>query len=138
RPEGATSAQPTGGSGWESGSRSPMTATTGMARSAAWRREVGDSMERPLASVIINNYNYGRFLKASIDSALAQRYPCTDVIVVDDGSTDYSRRIIASYGDKIVSLLKSNQGQASAFNVGFGVSRGEVVCFLDADDSLLP
>src|SRR5712692_386616 len=89
-------------------------------------------------SIIVNNYNYGRFLKEAIDSALNQSYPNVEVIVVDDGSTDHSRGIIASYGDRIIPVLKENGGQGSAFNAGFAVSRGEVVFFLDSDDMLLP
>lgn len=90
------------------------------------------------ASIIINNYNYGRFLKEAIDSARNQTYPNTEVIVVDDGSTDSSREVIAGYGDRIVPVLKENGGQTSTFNVGFGMSRGDVVFFLDSDDVLLP
>ena len=63
------------------------------------------------ASVIVTSYNYGRFLRTAIDSALAQTYPA-EVIVVDDGSTDESRQIIESYGSRIVSLFKSNGGRA--------------------------
>jgi glycosyltransferase involved in cell wall biosynthesis len=89
-------------------------------------------------SIIINNYNYGRYLSQAIDSALNQTYPNTEVIVVDDGSTDDSQQVIASYGDRISPLLKQNGGQASALNAGFIISRGEIVIFLDADDYLLP
>ena len=92
----------------------------------------------PLVSIVIDNYNYGGFVAEAIDSALAQTYPRTEVIVVDDGSTDGSREIIAAYGDRVRPLLKDNGGQASAFNAGFGLSRGEVILFLDADDALLP
>src|SRR5690242_6951979 len=92
----------------------------------------------PLVSVVVNNYNYGSFLKDAIDSALAQTHRNTEVIVVDDGSTDDSRAIIAAYGDRVVPVLKENGGQASAFNSGLARSRGEVVLFLDADDMLLP
>jgi glycosyltransferase involved in cell wall biosynthesis len=92
----------------------------------------------PLASVIVNNYNYDRFLGDAIDSALAQTYPGVEVIVVDDGSTDDSRQVIASYGSRIVPVLKDNGGQTSALNAGFAVSRGEIICFLDADDMLHP
>jgi glycosyltransferase involved in cell wall biosynthesis len=92
----------------------------------------------PSASIIINNYNYGRFLQEAIDSALDQTYATTEVIVVDDGSTDDSREIIASYGNSIIPVLKDNGGQASAFNAGFLVSSGEVVFFLDADDRFFP
>jgi hypothetical protein len=91
-----------------------------------------------LASIIIDNYNYGRFLREAIDSALSQTYPGVEVVVVDDGSTDDSRKIIAGYGARIISLLQANGGQASAFNRGLELSRGEIVCFLDADDTLSP
>ncbi len=93
---------------------------------------------KPLASILINNYNYGHFLRDAIDSALNQTYPHREVLVVDDGSTDNSREIIASYGDRIVPVLKENGGQASAFNAGFAASRGDIICFLDADDFCLP
>ncbi|MBW4502037.1 MAG: glycosyltransferase [Scytonema hyalinum WJT4-NPBG1] len=95
-------------------------------------------MNKPLASIIITNYNYGRFLPEAIDSALNQNYQPIEVIVVDDGSTDGSQQIIANYGKQIIPLLKENGGQGSAFNAGFAKSRGEVICFLDADDVLLP
>ena len=93
---------------------------------------------RPLVSIAINNYNYGRYLRAAIDSALAQTYPDVEVIVVDDGSTDDSREIIASYAKRILPVIKSNGGQGSALNAGFEVSHGEIVIFLDADDELMP
>jgi glycosyltransferase involved in cell wall biosynthesis len=92
----------------------------------------------PLASIIIDNYNYDRFLKEAIDSALNQSYQNTEVVVVDDGSTGSSLEVFASFGERIFPVLKEIGGQASAFNAGFGVSRGEVICFLDADDVLLP
>ena len=93
---------------------------------------------RPLVSIVVNNYNYGRYLRAAVDSALAQTYSPVEVIVVDDGSTDDSRAIVESYGKRVVPVLKSNGGQGSAFNAGFALSRGEIVIFLDADDELLP
>jgi glycosyltransferase involved in cell wall biosynthesis len=92
----------------------------------------------PLVSILINNYNYGQFLDAAIASALNQTYPHTQVIVVDDGSTDQSLEIIAQYGDRIVPVLKENGGQASALNAGFAASQGEIICLLDADDLFLP
>ena len=54
---------------------------------------------KPLVSIIIDNFNYARFIRAAIDSALAQSYQPIEVIVVDDGSTDASRDVISSYGD---------------------------------------
>ncbi len=91
-----------------------------------------------LVSIIINNYNYGRFLAEAIDSALNQTYSPVEVIVVDDGSTDNSRAIIARYGDRIVPILKKNGGIASAYNAGFAASSGEIICFLDSDDYFIP
>lgn len=88
-------------------------------------------------SIVVNNFNYAAFLSSAIDSALAQTYPDIEVIVVDDGSTDDSRAVIASYGDRITPVLKENGGQASACNAGFAASHGEIVIFLDSDDLLL-
>jgi len=95
-------------------------------------------MSNDLASIIVNNYNYARFLREAVDSALDQTYRNTEVIVVDDGSTDGSREIIASYGDRIIPVLKENGGQNSALNAGFSLSRGDVILFLDSDDVLFP
>lgn len=88
-------------------------------------------------SIIVNNYNYARYLRQAIDSALAVQWGDKEVIVVDDGSTDESRAIIASYGERILPVLKENGGQNSAANAGFVVSSGDLVLFLDADDALL-
>jgi glycosyltransferase involved in cell wall biosynthesis len=92
----------------------------------------------PSVTIVITNFNYGRFLRPAIDSALEQDYGDVEVIVVDDGSVDDSRDIMASYGDAFVAVYKGNGGQASAFNAGFVRSTGEVIIFLDADDVLLP
>jgi glycosyltransferase involved in cell wall biosynthesis len=92
----------------------------------------------PLVSIIINNYNYARFLGQAINSALHQSWKHREVIIVDDGSTDESRDLILRYGDSVISVFKENGGQGSAFNAGFAVSRGEIICFLDADDMFLP
>jgi glycosyltransferase involved in cell wall biosynthesis len=95
-------------------------------------------MSRPLASILINNYNYARFLDEAIDSALSQSYPSKEIIVVDDGSTDNSREIISRYGDRIIPILKENGGQASAFNAGVARCQGDILCFLDSDDFFHP
>jgi glycosyltransferase involved in cell wall biosynthesis len=94
-----------------------------------------------MISICINNYNYERFLREAIDSALAEAAASAnpvEVVVVDDGSTDGSRELIATYGDRIRAVLTPNGGQAAAFNAGFAVSLGDIVLFLDADDVLLP
>jgi Glycosyl transferase family 2 len=97
------------------------------------------SSRAPLSvDVVINNHNYGRFLGAAIDSALRQTHDRVAVTVVDDGSTDHSRDVIARYGSRIRPVLKSNGGQASALNAGFARTAAEIVIFLDADDVLVP
>ena len=107
-----------------------MTARTRRSRLAA-------AADSRLVSIIINNYNYARFLPEAIESALSQRHTAVEVIVVDDGSTDDSAAVIGRYADQVKPVIKANGGQASAFNAGFEESRGEVVLFLDADDVLL-
>ena len=94
--------------------------------------------QNPLVSIIINNYNYGCYLGEAIESALGQTYDNIEAIVVDDGSTDDSKHVIGSYKNRVVSVFKDNGGQGSAYNAGFLKSRGEIICNLDADDTLLP
>lgn len=86
----------------------------------------------------MSNYNYGRYLAEAIDSALSQEWPDLEVVIVDDGSTDRSRDLIASYGSRVVTVFKENGGQASALNAAFAASRGEIVALLDADDWFEP
>lgn len=88
-----------------------------------------------LVSVLIPNYNYARFLPEAIESVLSQTYARIETIVVDDGSTDNSREVIASYGDRLVSAHKPNGGLISALNVAFERSSGDLISFLDADDA---
>src|SRR5260221_13411294 len=92
----------------------------------------------PLVSIIVTSYNYGRYLADCIDSALTQTHTSCEIIAVDDGSKDDSPQILQGYGDRIRAVLKQNEGPASSWNLGFSLSRGEVVCFLDSDDTLLP
>jgi hypothetical protein len=89
-------------------------------------------------SIIINNFNYAKYVGSSIESALAQTYGNVEVIVSDDGSTDNSREVIESYGSSIIPIFKPNGGQASALNAGFKRSSGDLLIFLDADDILWP
>lgn len=90
------------------------------------------------ASILIVNYNYGRYLADAIDSALAQTWPHVQVVVVDDGSTDESALVMESYGPAIQTIYQENAGQAAGMNAGFPLLAGEAVIFLDADDLLEP
>jgi len=91
-----------------------------------------------LVSIVIDNYNYERFLRRCIDGALAQTYPRVEVVVVDDGSTDDSVETIKSYGDRVFFVGKPNEGQASAVNAGFAACRGDLIIVLDSDDEIYP
>jgi glycosyltransferase involved in cell wall biosynthesis len=89
-----------------------------------------------LASIVISNYNYGRFVAEAIESALNQSYANVEIIVVDDGSTDQSREVIERFGDRIRAIFTEHRGQCACINTGFAASRGDVLLFLDADDCL--
>jgi glycosyltransferase involved in cell wall biosynthesis len=96
----------------------------------------------PLVSVVIVNYNYGRFLKQAADSIFEQTYPNIECIIVDNASTDCSAAVLLNIsrqypGAKIV-RRKDPGGQSLASKEGFEASSGEYVVFLDADDYLLP
>lgn len=102
------------------------------------RRSKESQVNPPKVSVIINNYNYGAYLASAISSALAQDLQDLEVIVVDDGSTDDSRDVLRQFAGKIRVVEQDNHGQAAAINAGFHESRGEILCFLDADDWWAP
>jgi glycosyltransferase involved in cell wall biosynthesis len=87
-------------------------------------------------SIVICNYNYASYLDGAIRSALWQDHPDTEVIVVDDGSTDDSRAIITQWGAAVRAVYKANGGQVSAYNAGFELVTGDIVLFLDSDDCL--
>ena len=92
----------------------------------------------PRVSIIIPTYNAAGFVREAIDSALAQTHADTEVIVVDDGSTDETPAILAAYGDRIRAHRQSNAGVGAARNTGTGLATGDWVAFLDADDIFTP
>jgi glycosyltransferase involved in cell wall biosynthesis len=89
-------------------------------------------------SVIVPTYDAGRYLRESLDSVLAQLGPDDELVVVDDGSTDDTPTLLASYGTRLRVLRASHAGYAAARNRGLGAARGEWVSFHDADDVALP
>lgn len=89
-------------------------------------------------SIIVTSYNYRDYVAESIRSALDQTYPNTEVIVVDDGSTDGSVDVVRQFSGRVQTVFKANAGQASAFNVGWKMATGDIVFFLDCDDVLKP
>ena len=89
-------------------------------------------------SVIIPVFNGERTIRAAIDSALAQEFEGSEVVVVNDGSTDSTQRILEGYGDRIKLVTQANRGVCVARNVCVAASSGKYLAFLDADDEFLP
>jgi len=92
----------------------------------------------PLVSVVIPTYNRAETVRRSIDSVLDQSYCPIEVIVVDDGSTDATRNVLQSYGDRIRYIQQENSGPSVARNNGVSMSNGELIAFLDSDDTWKP
>lgn len=88
-------------------------------------------------TILINNHNYERYLRQCIESAIGQSVD-VEVVVVDDGSTDGSREVIESFGDRVRGIYQQNAGQAAAINAGLAVATGDVIALLDADDWFFP
>lgn len=97
------------------------------------------SHNNPLVSIVIPAFNAAWCVRRAIDSAVAQSYRHMEVIVVDDGSTDETPRLLDDYENEIVRVIhQSNRGLSGARNTGIREARGEYVAFLDADDWWLP
>lgn len=95
-------------------------------------------MTNTKASIIIPVNNGERYIRQTINSALAQTYSDFEVIVVDDGSSDNTRNILASYGNRIRYIYQENKGPAAARNTGYRVANGQYLLFLDSDDLIPP
>ena len=95
-------------------------------------------MPHPTVSVIIPAYNSERYIADAVKSVLAQSYQPAEVIVVDDGSSDGTARVVQGLGNSIRSLHQANRGEPAARNLGLRNAQGEYVAFLDADDLWRP
>lgn len=94
--------------------------------------------DKDLVSIVIPVYNSEKFLTSCIESILGQTYDNIEIIVIDDGSTDLSAKILHRYSDKITVISQQNSGLASALNKGIGVIKGRWVKLFSADDILYP
>lgn len=95
----------------------------------------------PEITVLLSCYNGERWLAEAVDSVLNQTFQDFEFIIVDDGSTDNSRKIITSYAvqdPRIIVIVKGNTGLADSLNVGIKKARGKWIARLDADDICLP
>ena len=89
-------------------------------------------------SVIIPNYNNAHYLGKAIQSVLRQSFKDYEIIVVDDGSTDNSKDVVSTFGDKVRYIWQENKGLGGARNTGINASNTEFIGLLDADDEWKP
>jgi hypothetical protein len=89
-------------------------------------------------TIVTPAYNAGAFLRETIDSILAQGYPALEHIVIDDGSTDDTPAVLASYGSRIRALRQPNAGEQAAVNAGVALAKSDIVAVVNADDPVRP
>lgn len=122
--------------------RRRLSVRQGQSRANPLRKSCILKLEHPaedaLVSVVIPTYNRARIVGSAIESALRQTYPRLQIVVADDGSTDDTRAIVKSYGERVTYLQQANAGVSAARNLGLRAARGEFIAFLDSDDTWLP
>ena len=89
-------------------------------------------------SVVTISFNQAKYLRQCIDSVLNQNYQNIEYIIVDPGSTDGSRQIIESYGDRVIKIFEKDAGPADGLNMGFSRATGDIFYFINSDDYVLP
>jgi glycosyltransferase involved in cell wall biosynthesis len=92
----------------------------------------------PKISIITPSYNQAEFIKRTIDSVLSQKYPNLEYIVMDGGSTDKTVEILNKYGSKIIWKSEKDKGQGDAINRGFIMATGDLIAYLNSDDTFAP
>lgn len=95
-------------------------------------------MTHPLVTIVTPSYNQGHFIAATIESVLSQDYPRIEYIVMDGASTDSTAEAVRPYLDRLTFLSEKDRGQTHAINKGFHLAKGEIVAYLNSDDTLLP
>ena len=95
-------------------------------------------MKLPVVSVIIPTYNRALWLRECLEAVFAQHFQNFEVIVVDDGSRDETRSVLAGYLDKLILISQENRGVSAARNRGIAMAGGEYIAFCDSDDLWLP
>ena len=94
--------------------------------------------ELPLVTVVIPTYNQAKYLEKSINSILGQSYENIELIVVNDGSTDDSMRVLDQYCNDFSIIHQDNAGQSASMNRGWDNTSGEILSYLSSDDILKP
>jgi hypothetical protein len=96
------------------------------------------STRGPLVTVVTPSYNQGRFIRQAIESVLTQDYPNLQYLVMDGGSSDETITVLREYSGRLEWVSKPDRGQASAINAGWRRGRGEILAWLNSDDTYLP
>lgn len=92
----------------------------------------------PVVSVVMPAFNSQHTIKEAVESVLAQSYPHIELVVIDDGSTDSTKDVLASHSGRIRYLYQVNRGPSAARNLGIDNALGNYIAFLDADDVWYP
>jgi hypothetical protein len=93
---------------------------------------------QPLVSIVTPSYNHGRYIEETIQSVLNQDYPNLEYLVIDGGSSDNTVEILKKYEGRLTWISEKDRGQADAINKGFRMARGEILAWLNSDDTYLP
>jgi glycosyltransferase involved in cell wall biosynthesis len=97
-----------------------------------------NSDNQPLVSVVTPTYNQAEFLRDTLDSVLGQDYPRIEHQVIDDGSTDNTPQILSEYKDRVWIERHENRGQTPTINKGWQRAKGDILTWLNSDDTFLP
>ena len=92
----------------------------------------------PLVSIVTPSYNQGPYIEATIQSVVSQDYPHLEYIVIDGGSQDNTVAILKRYAERLCWISEPDHGQADAINKGFRIAHGEILAWLNSDDTYLP
>ena len=92
----------------------------------------------PSISIITPSFNQGKFIQATIDSVLSQQYPDLEYLVMDGGSSDGTLDTLRRCGPEVQWVSEKDEGQADAINKGFARAKGEIIAWLNSDDTYLP
>jgi glycosyltransferase involved in cell wall biosynthesis len=106
--------------------------------SAGSSKGITPARGEPVVSIITPSYNQGRYIEATIQSVLNQDYPHLEYIVVDGGSSDNTIEVLKKYDGRLTWISEKDRGQADAINKGFRMAKGEIVAWLNSDDTYLP